>query len=87
MHQAFLKRQASPVVSSGEIFPTNIVPASYYFEWKHLKNEDNLLGEKVKPEKYMFQTEGSSVTWMCGLYRIEDVLPFAAERMAYSKAE
>ena len=85
----------------------------------------------MKPEKYMFQTEGSSVTWMCGLYRIEnglpffviltkdageelrqihdrmplilpedkitewidpqnrpeDVLPFAAERMAYSKPD
>ena len=129
LHQTFLKRQASPVISSGEIFPTNIVPviapdkhgkravypmkwgyqlqngkplvnarsetaaekptfredwmrhrcivpASCYFEWKHLKDEDNLLGEKVKPKKYMFQTEGSSVTWMCGLYRIENGLPF-----------
>ena len=53
-----------------------IIPSSYYFEWKHVKNEDNLSGEKTSPEKYMFQTEGSTVTWMCGLYRIEDGLPY-----------
>ena len=130
LYKTFVNKQPSPVITSGEVAPTNVVPviapdrngkrkvypmkwgywlqknekplvnarsetaaekptfredwnrhrciipSSYYFEWKHLKDEDNLPGAKVKPEKYMFQTEGSSVTWLCGLYRIEDGLPY-----------
>ena len=129
LYQTFLKKQASPIISSGEIFPTNIVPviapdkhgkravypmkwgyqlyggkplvnaraetaaekptfredwqrhrcivpASYYFEWKHLADGKNIFNAKVKPEKYMFQPENSSVTWLCGLYHIEDGLPY-----------
>lgn len=128
LYQTFLRKQTSPIISSGEIFPTNIVPviapdrngnravypmkwgyqlqqgkplvnarsetaaqkptfredwmrhrciipSSWYFEWKHPK-EDDASAEKRKPEKYMFQTEGSTVTWLCGLYRIENGLPY-----------
>ena len=49
-----------------------IVPASYYFEWEHLKSSDG----KIKTgDKYIIQPPGESVTWLCGLYRIEDSLP------------
>ena len=49
-----------------------IVPASYYFEWEHLPLNN---GKTKTGDKYTIQPEGSSVTWLCGLYRIEDGLP------------
>ena len=49
-----------------------IIPASWYFEWEHFKSNDG----KVKTgDKYMIQPSGSTITWLCGLYRIEDGLP------------
>ena len=49
-----------------------IIPASYYFEWEHLKSPDG----KVKTgDKYAIQPTGCTVTWLCGLYRIEDGYP------------
>lgn len=46
-----------------------IIPASYYFEWEHLKRTDG----KVKTgQKYAIQPKGSSVTWIAGLYRMEE---------------
>ncbi|MCR5032244.1 MAG: SOS response-associated peptidase, partial [Lachnospiraceae bacterium] len=52
-----------------------IVPASYYFEWEHIKiNED-----KTKTgRKFMFQPKGSTTTWLCGIYRMENSLPVFA---------
>jgi putative SOS response-associated peptidase YedK len=49
-----------------------IVPASWYFEWEHMTMSD---GKKKTGDKFMLQPKGSSVTWLCGLYRIEDGLP------------
>ena len=49
-----------------------IVPASWYFEWEHLTGND---GKKHTGDKYMIQPEGSAVTWLCGLYRIEEGMP------------
>ena len=49
-----------------------IVPASWYFEWEHLK--DNT-GKKHTGDKYMIQPRNSAMTWLCGLYRIEEGLP------------
>ena len=49
-----------------------IVPASWYFEWEHLTGSD---GRKRTGEKYMLQPKGSTMTWLCGLYRIEEGLP------------
>ena len=49
-----------------------IVPASWYFEWEHLTGND---GRKRTGDKYMLQPEGSAMTWLCGLYRIEQGLP------------
>ncbi|MCR5330675.1 MAG: SOS response-associated peptidase [Lachnospiraceae bacterium] len=49
-----------------------IIPASYYFEWEHFKSADG----KVKTgSKYMIQPAGCTVTWLCGLYRIEEGYP------------
>ena len=49
-----------------------IIPASHYFEWEHLISND---GKKKTGAKYTLQPTGSTVTWLCGLYRFEDNLP------------
>ncbi len=49
-----------------------IVPASWYFEWQHLTGTD---GRKKTGEKYLIQPKDSYMTWLCGLYRIENALP------------
>ena len=49
-----------------------IVPASWYFEWQHRFGND---GKKHTGDKYMIQPKDSTMTWLCGLYRIEDGLP------------
>lgn len=64
-----------------------IVPASWYYEWRHYVGTD---GKKHTGEKYRIWTGGSQITWLCGLYRIEDGLPHfviltreAGEEMQY----
>lgn len=49
-----------------------IIPASWYYEWEHLIGN---AGQKRTGDKYMIQPKGSSMTWLAGLYRIEDGLP------------
>ena len=49
-----------------------IVPASWYFEWEHIVGND---GKKRTGAKYLIQPKGSPMTWLCGLYRIENGLP------------
>ena len=49
-----------------------IVPASWYFEWEHLIGKD---GKKRTGDKYVIRPADSAMTWLCGLYRIEDGLP------------
>ena len=49
-----------------------IIPASYYFEWEHLKAND---GRTKTGDKYLIQPQNSSMTWLCGLYRFENELP------------
>ena len=49
-----------------------IVPASWYYEWEHIIGND---GKKRTGDKYMIQPKDSVMTWLCGLYRIEDGLP------------
>lgn len=52
-----------------------IIPASWYFEWYHFIGND---GQKKTGDKYMIQPRGSSMTWLAGLYRIENDLPVFA---------
>ena len=49
-----------------------IVPAGFYFEWEHLTGGD---GKKRTGAKYMIRPKDSAVTYMCGLYRVENGLP------------
>ena len=49
-----------------------IVPASWYFEWEHIIGRD---GKKRTGDKYIIQPRGCDMTWLCGLYRIENGLP------------
>lgn len=49
-----------------------IIPASWYYEWQHFKTPD---GKSKKGDKYLIQPVGSSVTWLCGLYRFEENVP------------
>ncbi len=49
-----------------------IIPASYYFEWEHIRMKDG----KTKPgRKYAIQPGDAGLTCLCGLYRIENGLP------------
>ena len=52
-----------------------IIPASWYFEWEHLTGAN---GKKKTGDKYMIQPAGSSITWLAGLYRIEEGFPVFA---------
>ena len=49
-----------------------VIPASYYYEWKHYKTID---GRDKTGAKYLIQPKGASITWLCGLYRIENDIP------------
>ena len=49
-----------------------VIPSSYYLEWQHYKTAD---GRTKTGDKYMIQPVDSEVTWLCGLYRIENDLP------------
>ena len=46
-----------------------IVPASWYFEWEH---DD---AGKATKTKYAIRPQGQSLTWLCGLYRLEQGIP------------
>ncbi len=48
------------------------VPASWYFEWEHLTDA---AGKKKTGAKYRIRPEGAGLTWLGGLYRIEEGLP------------
>ncbi len=52
-----------------------IIPASWYFEWEHQIGNN---GQKKAGDKYIIQPKGSSMTWLAGIYRIEDGLPVFA---------
>ena len=49
-----------------------VIPASWYYEWEHLAGDG---GRKKTGDKFLIQPEGESVTWLAGLYRIEEGLP------------
>lgn len=50
-----------------------IIPASYYFEWEHIHRPD---GRVKTGQKYAIQPRGSKVTYLAGLYRIEEERDF-----------
>ena len=48
-----------------------VIPASCYYEWEHPSGE-NSRGHGVK---YRIAPRAGGLTWLCGLYRIEEGLP------------
>ena len=46
-----------------------VIPASYYFEWEHLKSSD---GKTQPGQKFLFQPKGCTITYLAGLYRLEE---------------
>ncbi len=49
-----------------------VIPSSYYCEWEHYAGPD---GRIRTGSKYLIQTLNSEITWLCGLYRIENEFP------------
>ena len=49
-----------------------VIPASWYYEWQHLPSPD---GRSTIKTKYAIQPREAGVTWLCGLYRLEDGIP------------
>ncbi len=49
-----------------------IIPASWYFEWEHLMGNS---GQKKTGDKFMIQPLGYTMTYLAGLYRMEEGLP------------
>ena len=48
------------------------VPSSGYFEWEHPQLPD---GRKKTGVKYLLRQKDSALTWLCGLYRVEEGIP------------
>ncbi len=48
------------------------VPASWYFEWEHRLTPE---GKRKTGDKYMIRPGDEGITWLCGLYRLEDGFP------------
>lgn len=48
------------------------IPSSAYIEWQHLTDPD---GRKKMGERYSIHPSAEPVTWLCGLYRIEEGFP------------
>lgn len=46
-----------------------IIPASYYFEWEHIRRPD---GKVITGDKYAIRPRDSAITCLAGLYRIEE---------------
>ena len=49
-----------------------VIPASYYYEWEHIITKT---GRKQKGTRYALRPMDADITWLCGLYRIEEGLP------------
>lgn len=51
-----------------------VIPCSWYFEWEHLT--DSFTGKTGTGDKYSIQPRGTSVSFLAGLYRIENGFPY-----------
>lgn len=49
-----------------------IIPASWYYEWEHLPSPT---GESRAGKKYAIQPQNERMTYLCGVYRMEDTFP------------
>ena len=49
-----------------------VIPTSWYFEWQHYTDAN---GKNKVGDKFAIQPKDESITWLCGLYRMENNLP------------
>ena len=63
---------AMPVFKECWVKRRCIIPASWYYEREQRLGND---GKKHPGDLYMLQPTGATMTWIAGLYRIEDGLP------------
>ena len=49
-----------------------VIPASWYYEWEHIPGPDQ---RTRTGEKYAIMPRGSEMTWLGGIYRMEDGYP------------
>ena len=52
-----------------------VIPASWYYEWEHVPTPS---GKSKAGDKYAIMPKGGELTWLCGLYRMEEGLPVFA---------
>ena len=48
-----------------------VIPSSCYFEWLHEAGAS----KRTSGKKYAVKTKQEEITWLCGLYRMEDNIP------------
>lgn len=61
-----------PVFRDSWIAHRCAVPASWYFEWEHILSPS---GRTRAGNKYALMPKGGELTWLCGLYRMENSYP------------
>ena len=49
-----------------------VIPASWYYEWEHRVSPT---GKTKAGEKYAILPKNSDMTWLCGIYRMENDYP------------
>ena len=49
-----------------------VIPASWYYEWQHTLSPS---GKPKTGDKYAIMPKSGELTWLCGLYRMEDRYP------------
>lgn len=49
-----------------------VVPASWYYEWQHTLSPS---GKTKTGDKYVIMPKDGKMTWLCGLYRMEENYP------------
>ena len=49
-----------------------VIPASWYYEWEHTLTP---AGKPKTGDKYAIMPKDGTLTWLCGLYRLEDGYP------------
>ena len=49
-----------------------VIPASWYYEWQHSRMPS---GKPKTGDKYAVMPKEGKLTWLCGIYRMEDGFP------------
>lgn len=49
-----------------------VIPASWYYEWQHMLSPS---GKPKTGDKYAIMPKSGELTWLCGLYRMEENYP------------